>query len=519
MNAVIYARYSCDRQTEQSIEGQLRECKAFAASEGIQIIGEYIDRAISGTTANRPEFQRMIADSKYKTFQAVIVYKLDRFARNRYDSAMYKNKLKSNGVRVLSAKEHITDSPEGIILEGLLEAMNEYYSAELSQKIKRGMRENAIKGKTTGGNVALGYRIGADKMLEIDPAGAALVRRIFTSYDNGETFAQICKGLNDAGYTTSRGKRFRSDTISRILSNQRYTGTYQCTEEEAAHSPQIIEPSLFQSVQERLTESKHKHRHTQSPHEYVLTGKAICGSCGKRFAGRVGTSKTDKRYYYYCCPNKCCGWLPAAELEQTVLNAIAQYTTPEICDQIANATYALYQQSTRENTDLITAQQRLQETEKKLANAVNAVLNGLASTTLQATIQQLEQQKTALQTEIRLLQTEAPELNLEHFRYFAHRLLETQTEGTEKIVQLLVNQVIVYENQITVLVNLTDKTKTPPLEQVTAALRKSSCNISYGGGDESRTRVRKPIPATFYERSLSFQIPNKSRRQTGYNCS
>ena len=183
MNAVIYARYSCDRQTEQSIEGQLRECKAFAASEGIHIIGEYIDRAISGTTANRPEFQRMIADSRYKTFQAVIVYKLDRFARNRYDSAMYKSKLKANGVRVLSAKEHITDSPEGIILEGLLEAMNEYYSAELSQKIKRGMRENAIKGKTTGGNVALGYRIGADKQMEIDPAGASLVRRLQQRHD------------------------------------------------------------------------------------------------------------------------------------------------------------------------------------------------------------------------------------------------------------------------------------------------------------------------------------------------
>ena len=252
MNAVIYARYSCDRQTEQSIEGQLRECKAFAASEGIHIIGEYIDRAISGTTANRPEFQRMIADSRYKTFQAVIVYKLDRFARNRYDSAMYKSKLKANGVRVLSAKEHITDSPEGIILEGLLEAMNEYYSAELSQKIKRGMRENAIKGKTTGGNVALGYRIGADKQMEIDPTGASLVRRIFTGYDSGMTFTEICDDLNHAGYTTSRGKQFRIDTISRILANQRYTGTFQCAGEDA-HCPSIIEPELFRSVQERLT--------------------------------------------------------------------------------------------------------------------------------------------------------------------------------------------------------------------------------------------------------------------------
>lgn len=484
MNAVIYARYSSDRQTEQSIEGQLRECREFAASEGINIIGEYIDRAISGTTANRPEFQRMIADSKYKTFQAVIVYKLDRFARNRYDSAMYKSKLKANGVKVLSAKEHITDSPEGIILEGLLEAMNEYYSAELSQKIKRGMRENVIKGKTTGGNVALGYRIGADKLLEIDPAGAALVCRIFSNYDSGMTFTQICDDLNNAGYTTSRGKQFRIDTISRILSNQRYTGTYQCAGEEA-HCPQIIAPELFRSVQERLTEAKHKNRHTQSPHEYVLTGKAICGTCGRRLTGRAGTSKTDKRYYYYCCPNKCCGWLAAEELEHTVLDAIAQYTTPEACEKIAAATYALYQQSTHENADLTVAQQRLQETEKKLENAVNAILSGITSAALQTTMQQLEQQKASLEVEVKRLQTSAPELKLEHFQYFAHRLLEVQAEGTEKILQLLVNQVIVYKDRVTVLVNLTDKTKTPPLEQVTAALRESSCNVACGGGEEN----------------------------------
>ena len=125
----------------------------------------------------------------------------------------------------------------------------------------------------------------------------------------------------------------------------------------------------------------------------------------------------------------------------------------------------------------------MQETEKKLENAVNAVLNGITSAALQATMQQLEQQKAALETEVRLLQTDAPELKLEHFQYFAHRLLEVQAEGTEKILQLLVNQVIVYKEQITVLVNLTDKTKTPPLEQVTAALRESSCSIACGGGD------------------------------------
>lgn len=187
MNAVIYARYSCSNQTEQSIEGQIRECELFAQSEGITIIDTYIDRAFSGTNDNRPAFQKMIADSKSRNFEAVLVYKLDRFARNRYDSAVYKAQLKQNVVRVLSAKERITDSPEGIILEGLLEAMNEYYSAELSQKICRGMRENVRKGKTIGGNVAIGYKIGDGKMLEVDDAGAELVHKIFDMYDDGKT--------------------------------------------------------------------------------------------------------------------------------------------------------------------------------------------------------------------------------------------------------------------------------------------------------------------------------------------
>ncbi|HCR74443.1 MAG TPA: hypothetical protein DIW26_08820, partial [Ruminococcus sp.] len=146
-------------------------------------------------------------------FEYVIVYKLDRFARNRYDSAIYKAKLKKNGVKVLSAKENIMDSPEGIILEGLLEAMNEYYSAELSQKIKRGMRENRIKGKVTGGNVALGYRINSEKNLEIEEKGAEIVKTIFNMYCNGSNFAEICRYLNDKGLKTSRGSVFRNSTL------------------------------------------------------------------------------------------------------------------------------------------------------------------------------------------------------------------------------------------------------------------------------------------------------------------
>ena len=149
--AVIYARYSSDSQTEQSIEGQLRVCEEYAAKNNIVVIDTYIDRAMTGTNDNRPDFQRMIRDSAKKTFGYVLVYKFDRFSRNKYETAIHKKALKDNGVRVISATEYIPDSPEAIILESMLEGYAEYYSAELSQKVKRGMNESRRKGNFTGG--------------------------------------------------------------------------------------------------------------------------------------------------------------------------------------------------------------------------------------------------------------------------------------------------------------------------------------------------------------------------------
>ena len=128
--AVIYARYSSDNQNEQSIEGQLRVCQDYAQRNDILILNTYIDRAMTGTNDNRPDFQKMIKDSSNKEFEYIIVYKIDRFSRNKYETAKYKKILKDNGVKMLSAMENIPDSPEGIILESLLEGMAEYYSAE-----------------------------------------------------------------------------------------------------------------------------------------------------------------------------------------------------------------------------------------------------------------------------------------------------------------------------------------------------------------------------------------------------
>ena len=159
MNGVIYARYSSDNQREESIEGQLRECNDFAKRNDITIVDSYIDRAFSATTDRRPAFQKMIKDSAKNMFDVIIVWKLDRFARNRYDSAHYKAQLRKNGVKVISANENISEGSEGIILESILEGMAEYYLADLSKKVIRGLTENAMKCKFNGGSITFGFNL------------------------------------------------------------------------------------------------------------------------------------------------------------------------------------------------------------------------------------------------------------------------------------------------------------------------------------------------------------------------
>jgi len=229
MNAVIYARFSSDRQREESIEGQLRECREYAEENGIRVIDTYIDRALSASkeTEKRLDFLRMLRDSGKHLFDVVLVWKLDRFARNRYDSAHYKSILKKNGVRVVSATEHITEGPEGIILESLLEGMAEYYSAELSKKIHRGQKDNALKCKNNGGSIPLGYKLGQDKRLEIDPATAPIVQEIFQRYAEGDTIREIITNLNNRGIKTSRGYKFSYSGFNLLLQNRKYIGEYR----------------------------------------------------------------------------------------------------------------------------------------------------------------------------------------------------------------------------------------------------------------------------------------------------
>ena len=304
MNIVIYARYSSHSQTEQSIEGQLQACYEYAKANGHVIVGEYIDRAQSGTTDSRTEFQRMIADSDKQFFEAVLVYQLDRFARNRYDSAINKAKLKKNGIRVISAKENITDDASGILVEGVLESMAEYYSAELSQKIRRGMEINAQKCLSTGSNPGLGFTVDADRQFHVDPDGARIVREIFELYANGATVADIIKSLNDKKVKTSKSREFNKNSLHRMLRNKRYIGTYLYKDIEVPDGiPRILDDELFERVQRILDRNAKAPARTRGEGEYLLTTKLFCGYCKEMMTGYGGTSKTGQQYRYYACKN------------------------------------------------------------------------------------------------------------------------------------------------------------------------------------------------------------------------
>lgn len=299
MNIVIYARYSSKSQTEQSIEGQLRVCKEYAERNGLTIIHEYIDRAMSGTNDNRPEFQQMISDSQLKNFQAILVYKLDRFSRSKYDNAIYKHKLQQNDVKVLSATEVISDSPEGRMMEGLLEMFAEMYSKDLSQKVKRGMRENILKGEYIGGKILYGYKVENKKVI-INEEQAPAIQFIFEQYANGTSKKEIVNKLNEMGYRTNKGKKFTPNGIQDKLTNKKYLGIYKNEYIESSnYFPQLINETLFNKVQERL---KHNKRFSSKAKEkYLLSGKVFCGNCGANMIGISGTSHNGKTHSYYTC--------------------------------------------------------------------------------------------------------------------------------------------------------------------------------------------------------------------------
>jgi len=304
-NAVIYARYSSHGQQEQSIDGQLRDCYAFAEREGLRVVGEYIDRAISAKTDDRPDFRRMINDAAKKQFQYVIVWKLDRFARNRFDSAIHKATLKKHGVKVLSAMENIADNPEGLLLEGILESMAEHYSNSLSTNVKRGQRESVLKGSHIGGIPPFGFksvRVDGKLRLVADENNAPIIQYVFAEYAKGTPKKKIMEDLTAKGVLNYNGKPLTLSCLQHALHNTKYIGKYMYGGEEVPGAcDAIVSEDIFNAVQARLESVRHAPAAQKARQEYLLQGKAFCGHCGARLVGDAGTGKSGKVHYYYAC--------------------------------------------------------------------------------------------------------------------------------------------------------------------------------------------------------------------------
>ena len=454
----FYGRYSSSNQSEQSIEGQLHVCEKYAIANGLQIVAKYIDRAISGKSDNRPQFQQMIADSGKGLFEGVLLYKLDRFARNRYHSAIYKHKLRENGVKLISATEHLTDTPEGIMLEAVLEGIDEFYSAELSQKVNRGLAESFHKGYYLKKIPPFGYQIKARKLVP-DPLTAPIAAEIFKRYDNGERIVDIVAWLNGLGLTNQLRNAWRPMNVSTHLKNRIYMGEYHYGQfEEPMPCPALIGKELFDSVQKKLKAAAHRRRE-RSDYEYLLTGKLVCGYCGHMVSG--STAKT--KHYYYCrhCEKENRSCYDAETLHGRILNALSEYLSAEKVDELTDAAYAEYlKEQPADERPVIKAE--LDGIEKQLQNAVQAILDGFASDALKDKMNALEARREQLRANLDALPA-MPTLTREHFAAMFSRIVQYDPDG---ILRVIVNQIILRGEDVIVCINLTDENNTPPMEQI-----------------------------------------------------
>lgn len=454
--AVIYARYSSHSQRDESIEGQLRECHEYAVKNDYLILEEYCDRAITGKTDNRAAFQKMIRDAKNNKFNYVLVYKLDRFARNRYDSAMYKNLLKKHNIKVISIMENISDSPEGIILESVLEGMAEYYSANLSQNIKRGMTENALQCKFNGSGCPLGFKITPDKYFEIDPIGAKIVKEIFVLYSEGKTSTEIIRYCNSKGYETAKGQEFNKNSIIRILTNEKYIGTYKHGDIVIENGiPAIIDKPLFDKVQAMVAKNYTARARSKAIVDYLLSGKLYCGHCNENMIGISGTSKSGKKHYYYECTThrsrKSCN--KSAErkepLEEVVVKTIVEKVlTDENIELIAKKVMELIDDDSATLAELKYYESELKDTQKRIKNLLDLMEQGVSTVSTTNRLLELESYEKDVLSNIEFAKMKKPTLTKEQVIYWLELFKDGDTNDIEykrKLINTLLHSVYVYD--------------------------------------------------------------------------
>ena len=500
LNAVLYARYSSDKQTENSIDFQLRQDRAYCEAKGLRVVGEYIDRAISGTSDQRPEFQRMIRDAKKQNFAFIVVYRFDRFARNRYDSAIYKKELESVGVRVLSTEESIGTGDEGLILESIYEAMAESYSRRLSRVVSQGMRETALKGQSTGGNLSHGYKV-VDHMLVIDEDIAPAIRYCFEARAEGKKKKPITDKLNARGYRTKTGKPFTIQTVTKILSNPIYKGDNSYAG-IARSCPAMVSAELWDKVHELEEKEKKQYGSKSKDVFFALSGKIFCGYCGATMIGNSGIGKTGAKYTYYSCTNKkrthdCKkanekkDFLEWYICEQTVL-----MLTDENIKTIAQGVFAASEDALSV-TKIADLEKQLASIDREIDAAAEALIKTNSPALLKRInekVEQFERQQQTAEAELARLQIDQElRLSVSTIESFLAEFRKGDlfdTDFRNRLIRTFINCVYLFDNKIIIYYNARQMKEVSYIEMLndtTDSSSEGSDSLCFGDPSESRT--------------------------------
>lgn len=510
---VIYARYSSDKQNEQSIAGQVDTCTEWAKNNDIEVVHIYHDEALTGKTDKRPDFQRMITDAKSGKFDYIIVYKLDRFARNRYDSAIYKAQLKKHNVRIISAMENIADGPEGIILESVLEGMAEYYSANLAQNVLRGLHQRAELAKHLGGYPPLGYKVDDDKNYIVDENFAPIVKTIFQMYADGETRHSIMNYLNNAGYKTLQGRKFTLSSFNTILRNKKYIGIYENMGLELHDAvPRIISDDLFYKVQDRIERNRRAPGRNKSSVDFHLTGKLFCGKCGNSMIGDSGTSKTKATHYYYTCIEKkrrhgCTKKSVKKDwIEQIIADVtINQVLTDENIEYLSQKAFEIYEKDRNDTSELTALNNTLKDTQKTIDNIMKAIEQGIITDTTKQRLMEAEEHKRELLLSIAKEEIEKPILTKEHIRFFLRDMknkVYNSDEQIEVIIKTFINAVYLYDDKLVLTFNLREGENLKKLELT---------DIEKFGFDNPTSTTQMPPIRVAFLRGEVFRCSNPER--------
>ena len=468
--AVIYARFSSAKQTEQSIEGQLRICHQYAKDNDLCVVKEYIDRAKSAKNDLRPSFQKMLADSYNHEFDFVIVYALDRFARDDGDHGTDKRILQRNGVLLLSATQQIgvnadgTENLGGILTEGIYVALAKYYSRELAQKVRRGQNESLEKKNFLGGTVLYGYRI-VDKKFVINESEAEVVREMFELYSKGESAFDIADIFKAKGVKNSLGKDFKPNGIIRMLQNLKYIGVFKYRSRVIEdYLPPIIDKHLFEVVQMRISNNKRNPAKAKAHTPYILTGKLYCGYCKELMIGEAGTSRHGDVHYYYKCKTqkrhlgKCeKHTVRKREIEDLVIKSTLDHIlSNDIINDITEQLLKI-QTENRNTAELEVLKQQLAEVNVYIKNMLTAIKKGVITKSTQEELERLETERAELEKNITVAtHNTAPLLTRERIRFWFEQFsnFDFNDDGARQyLVTYFINRIILYDDRMIIIYN------------------------------------------------------------------